>query len=298
MDASANEHLAHPLAGTISQLDNLLAYYINLDDSTYRRAHMEKAVCRSGLPAKRFAAISYDRVSAGEFDNRYLVPQGVDAARMRRFLAEGTQATALNRTVACYVSHAEVLQKLKAELAPEQLGLVLEDDVDVVHGWQQMLSSILEAAPQGWQLLKLSGWGQLREEDRLPTVKSFTRASSSFYTMRGPFYDSEDSQAFYYGGSAAYMVRGSSVDAVLTHLKSRTISDFDEMLLSYPNSTLRCYEVYPHPFDLAPRAIFSEIRPNGLTVHARWLRSKLSDMSTAVSSLLTDAAGPSSILKS
>ncbi|CAK9057415.1 Uncharacterized protein SCF082_LOCUS30833 [Durusdinium trenchii] len=141
----------------------LLAYYINTDREEERRKHMEAQGRSAKLPLLRFKAIDRERINTGEFDDKYIKKQNLSSE-----LRDPTRHNdhVANATVACYVSHSELLESLLRQLQPHQIGLVLEDDVEIPHNWEELIQTSLSCAPSDWALLKVSGWGYNRASDR------------------------------------------------------------------------------------------------------------------------------------
>lgn len=315
----------------------LLAYYINVDTEVERRKHMEAQVRAAGLPLLRFQAISQERINSGKFDQKYVLKQKLSSELLNP--AHGDHL--VNAPVACYVSHNELLEELQRVLQPNQIGLVLEDDVEIPHNWAELIDNTLSCAPSDWSLLKVSGWGYSRPADlqekhetggivmnqtsmallswlqsqggwmsRIlygapaksgsirknitqrtallqvaaqafagrrtlvdqlkktldqvsPTIDDIGDMDDSqddleegrcpdAYLMRRPFKETFWwhfwGPAFHYAGTGAYLVKASSIPAVLTHLRSQPINDVDGMLLS--QGDLRAYELWPHIFPL------------------------------------------------
>jgi len=142
---------------------NLLVYYINTDQEEERRENMETQASKARMPLRRFKAVDRHRISMGEFDNRFVLRQGL----ARELLApEREKDHVRNATVACYVSHAQLLEELQRILGPSQVAVVLEDDVEIPHNWLKLVKKTLDCAPEDWSLLKVSGWGYNRNSDR------------------------------------------------------------------------------------------------------------------------------------
>lgn len=250
-------------------LRNIKAFYINLDNSTGRRYNMELQINETGLPAKRFPAVTFEDVRRGEFDD-VLQTQGVQSS----LAALGASA---NYTVACYLSHLLTLEEASKDMKPDQIALIMEDDISIPKDWRRQLLAVLFAAPSNWTFIKVCGWGEQRTED-MATPYSENRTAAwqravdmlesmvvpsemreapkfDFYAMKEPFIvpfmlvnRMRLWEHFYYAGTGAYLVRGSSISRVIQHLRSRPIADADSMLLS--NGTFASYDVQPHPFGL------------------------------------------------
>lgn len=243
------------VARNTTSLEGLQVYYINMDTSKDRRSIMEDMLTKAALPANRVSAVTTEAISRGDFDEKYVRPQGISAELMLK-----NTSKIFNKTVACYVSHVETLERAFREMtSPEQVAMVLEDDIEISKNWQATLQSTMDAAPQDWELLKLSGWGMTRSVDQMPPASQ--DHNLTFYRITAPFTSSSWAPVFYYGGSAAYLVRKSSIPQVLASLRSQPINDFDAMLLG--NQTSKRYEVRPVQLKLRPDHSFSQIHPTG-----------------------------------
>eukprot|EP00403_Amphidinium_massartii_P012971 CAMPEP_0178431476 /NCGR_PEP_ID=MMETSP0689_2-20121128/31869_1 /TAXON_ID=160604 /ORGANISM="Amphidinium massartii, Strain CS-259" /LENGTH=338 /DNA_ID=CAMNT_0020053393 /DNA_START=10 /DNA_END=1026 /DNA_ORIENTATION=- len=248
---------------------SIKVFYINLKDADLRRRHMEAQFEKYWVNAERVEAIDHTRVSSGEFDADFVVPQGVADRIMEEATTDGLFAQHIrNSTVACFLSHTTLLQRLaeKGQLGSDELALILEDDVSIPIDWVSRLKAVVQAAPPDWSLLKVSGWGSMREHDRISggswlwsqvaaPMLSFLGGPPlglSIYRTAPPFmvgWHPTLPQRFYYAGSSGYLVRGETLPLLLAHLRSQPISDFDEMLLS--KGDYRAYEFYPHVFELS-----------------------------------------------
>jgi FkbM family methyltransferase len=247
--------------------DLKVVFYVNLDRQPSRREHMESELREAGLSARRWSAISRERVEAGEFDEDFVKRQGVDPVLYDRRRHTEEEA---NGTIGCFLSHTLALLEASKELAPDDLLLMLEDDLRIPVDWRMRMQAALDQAPKDWQLLKVAGWGNSRRADLASKPRSgfeeFARFFRSalqpwtqqapqmdFYRLRGPFREESTwtwltgAHNFYYAGTGGYLVRGSAIETVLRHLRSQPIDDLDAMYLS---KDLPFYEAWPHVFDL------------------------------------------------
>jgi GR25 family glycosyltransferase involved in LPS biosynthesis len=251
--------------------DLKVAFYVNLDRMPSRRAHMEKQLESIGLPARRWSAVDWRDVVNGQFDE-ILNRQGISAHPER-------PPKVGNGTVGVFLSHLMALNEARKEVRPHDLVLMMEDDVLPPADWRQRFQSILDRAPEDWQLVKLAGWGKIRPKDAVrdrfgnrpclgnsladlvrilnPWHAQVDGQVPTFYAMRPPFMEPSWTSLIggaphvYYGGTAAYIVRGSAIESIVRHLHSRPIDDLDGMLLS---ADLPFYEVWPHPIELSSDA--------------------------------------------
>lgn len=320
---------------------SLLIYYINTDKEAERRVHMETQAEKARMQMHRFKAIDRHSVSLGEFDDKYVLRQGLAKELLE---PDREKDHVRNATVACYMSHTQLLEKLQSTMGPSNVAVVLEDDVEIPHNWLHLVKKALDCAPKNWSLLKVSGWGYNRDTDLWKPSEDGTppaaeKASGSMlaqhaklssaaariaanvdsvpqpqrdksmgsaqnlmgflqnhggwmskilygdanptrtklmrkhpgdddesfiehspdelscpdaYLMRKPFKEQYWwhfwGPAFHYAGTGAYIVKGSSISAILKHLQNQPIDDIDGMLLS--KGELRAYELWPHIFPL------------------------------------------------
>lgn len=225
---------------------------------------MNASLERTAMPAQRFAAIEAAEVASGAFDNEFVKRQGL-ADRVMKF-SEDTRF----HIVGCFLSHVKALQKAQSQLKPDDLALIMEDDVVVPSNWKYMMQVALADAPANWSLLKVSGWGNSREVDKIESetsipligprshvlwdwINQYTgRPGVTYWKLREPFVEWHgENKSVFYAGTGGYIVRGSSIPHVLDHLLHRPIDDLDSMLLSPNGSHTQFYEGWPHVLDLS-----------------------------------------------
>jgi len=225
-------------------------YFLNLESSTDRRAYMEEQLSAHAGNVFRVQATTCEDLQC----NASL------AARAREQTV-GAWLDALDpstrcRTIACWLSHVLLLERLQRSQA--ELSLILEDDVVFEVGWEARLQDALRDAPPGWSVLKVCAWGNTRESDRV---------SDNWFAMRGPIF--EDNQA-YYAGSCGYFVRRDSVDMMLAYVQSQAITDIDAAMLAIMGAAMGAapdaYAAYQYENALHPGGFSSTIR--GISGHA------------------------------
>lgn len=109
---------------------------VNLDRDVARMAHMRRQLDRLGLRYRRLAAIQGDKLP-GEFAAYF----------------DGCALSA--GEIGCYASHLRICAMIAAgEIAAP--ALVLEDDVRAPDDLAFLLRGVLEAAPEGWDFIRLS----------------------------------------------------------------------------------------------------------------------------------------------
>lgn len=252
--------LAVIAVGSPTLADLKRIYYINLDSAVERRQHMEAQLKELGVTAIRFSAVDSHRLASDKTLQAYL-KQGLDDDLLAQQTMPGT--------LACAISHMETIKDATAHLGPNDLALILEDDVRFQLNWQDLLRASLAAAPQDWALLRVSGWGETRVKDEVSRPLSWWRhlqskllfigtpypdpAETVVYQMREPFKENcsmcDLGSRFFYAGAGAYLVRGATSEQLLRHVHGRRIKDFDGMLLS--DGSFPSYEAQPHSFYLS-----------------------------------------------
>ncbi|MFN4158267.1 MAG: glycosyltransferase family 25 protein [Gemmobacter sp.] len=121
---------------------DLVAFWINLDRATDRRAQMEPRLAALGLPMERFSAIDGRAEPAR-------IAGALDDAAFRRNMGR----TAIPAEVGCYLSHLGVWARFLQTGKP--VALVLEDDVVFHADFLPALDAALAAADH-WDMLKLN----------------------------------------------------------------------------------------------------------------------------------------------
>jgi FkbM family methyltransferase len=276
-------------AGINISKDLKLSYFINLDRMPSRREHMEEQTRKVGLTAQRWRAVDWRRVALGEFNKDYVRVQGLQEDLLKKPGKEGngtigcylSHLQALMQAGSVLHADNEVALLMEDDVAiPDNWQGKLQKVVDQapqdwellkLSGWgtarvsdlvnrsnqNQKLRSKLETTTlKPSSLRKESMWSEF-----LSAIKSMFNhedAALSFFKMRAPFTEPAawnwgsqgwGSTNFFYGGSGAYIVRGSAIQKIIHHLRNQKIKDYDAMLLS--NGTMHFYEAWPHVFDLS-----------------------------------------------
>jgi GR25 family glycosyltransferase involved in LPS biosynthesis len=122
---------------------------------------METELNSSGLHAQQWPAVDWEHVAHGNFDADYLVPQGIS----RSVLDRNMPAKQGNGTIAAFLSHVTALIEASKRLQPDDLALIMEDDINIPKDWESNLQNVVDEAPEDWELLKLSAFGTHRLAD-------------------------------------------------------------------------------------------------------------------------------------
>jgi len=118
------------------------AVLINLDRSQDRLAAMTQEFARAGLAFDRFPAVDGINLP-GNVSPFFCDASGAVISPLR--VGE----------IGCYASHLAIWQRIAAgEYGPA--ALVCEDDMRLPNGFAAFLAALLEAAPVGWDLIRLS----------------------------------------------------------------------------------------------------------------------------------------------
>jgi glycosyl transferase family 25 len=119
------------------------AFAVVLERDCDRRQHIVATLAREGMAAEIFPAV----------DGRALDDAALAELARRGDLAAGF-AAGLNRgQIACALSHLRLLERIRERGYAR--ALVLEDDADLVPGFQAELADRLRQAPAGFDLLYL-----------------------------------------------------------------------------------------------------------------------------------------------
>lgn len=189
--------------------------YVNMDTSVDRNVHMQNMLFGYTGELERVPAVTVHHIKGGSYSHD-IEKQGVHPylLQLDRQLQE--------RTIACWLSHTLLLQRLSVELRPDETALILEDDAILPSDWLEHIESAERSAPSDWTVLKLCGFGTTREEDV---------AANGWFYAHGPIYSNG---TFFYGGSCGYLVSGRDVAKILQHILAQPIKDFDASLLMEP----------------------------------------------------------------
>ncbi|CAE8587333.1 unnamed protein product [Polarella glacialis] len=187
-------------------------FYINLDKSTDRRAHMEMALLGFPGHVERVPAVSASEVNRPPFFN-YMRVNGLDS-----HLRSKTKAVQA-KTASCWLSHVLLWERLQSELEPQDTAFIMEDDVQFPENWTQALPETMRDAPDGWDALKVCGWGYYRQADVV---------DDNWAVPRWPFYENG---RMLYAGSCGYIVSGSGLPRLLKRVLGQEIKDIDVAMM-------------------------------------------------------------------
>lgn len=104
--------------------------------------------------------------------------------------------------------------------AGEKPYLVLEDDAQLVDGWQPKLKEIVRNTPNDWNLIRIGYWGDRRCSD---SVNNFV------LQVNHPSYENGK---YFYQGNTGYLVRPKMIPALLQALYDSDVQDVDGALMS------------------------------------------------------------------
>lgn len=127
----------------VNYLDGVDAiYWINLDRSTERRAHMENV-----LSDPTFADIPNYRISATDGKIPDNVPKKLGAYKKQDEMSDYEYA--------CLISHLDAIREFSN--SEYKIGLIFEDDVTLEFKkyWKKSIRKILDDAPPDWDIITL-----------------------------------------------------------------------------------------------------------------------------------------------
>jgi glycosyl transferase family 25 len=130
-----------PASAPVSGVDAAFAVVLERDPA--RRRHIAATLAREGVAAEIFPAV----------DGRALDSATLAELTRRGDLAPAFAADLNHGQIACALSHLRVLERIRERGYAR--ALVLEDDADLVPGFQAELADRLRQAPAGFDLLYL-----------------------------------------------------------------------------------------------------------------------------------------------
>lgn len=127
---------------TLSAIDQIPVFIINLDSSPERYQHAEQQLQALGISAQRFRGVYGKDLSAAEVDACY--DKAANLQHFRRSLSPGE--------IGCYLSHRGVWQQMVDQHI--EVAIVLEDDIEVDPRLPQAIGQV--SGLTGWDHIKLS----------------------------------------------------------------------------------------------------------------------------------------------
>merc|ERR1719387_372231 len=194
-------------------------YYIN-DADKARNDFMQKQMTKASLgihandiPFERFRATPASQVQ-GKYETTF------SNGKIASYVASYSDA-AKYHTVANYLSHAKLLEKIGEEIYDDRPILILEDDAQLKEHWMTSVDSAFETMPEDWDILKIGYWGGKKDEDHVDRANVHRACCYS---------DPGD----HYQGNQAYLVKPSAIPKIMKALKKRPVADFDKVMLMAP----------------------------------------------------------------
>ncbi|MEM7301079.1 MAG: glycosyltransferase family 25 protein [Pseudomonadota bacterium] len=136
-------------------MSQIIHYFINLDRSTERRAHMEREFARIDVPNARVSGIDGHALTED--------PPEVDRALYRR--CHGREIR--QGEIGCYLSHLKALRSFLE--SGEEHGVILEDDAEFGPDYLSVLAELTGAKLKSrWDMVKLQC---RRDREPLPLLR-------------------------------------------------------------------------------------------------------------------------------
>eukprot|EP00808_Paulinella_micropora_P029745 g8631.t1 len=200
-----------------------------------RAEHIEAQLKQFNLSHFRDAGIAINTTQLSMKQLRQLYPDiQVDCPE------ENHMATAV-----VYINHHLIMEKVcSGNLTSNgSLVLVLEDDAVFHPLWGTRLLEYLKTAPPDWDVLRIGGWGEQREEDRI--------ANSPWFRCTPPAMVEhvKGKPTYYYFGAVAYLLRSGS---------SRVCDYFRSTAVCFTDLSLSTKELYSYQIDLRKPVICHE----------------------------------------
>lgn len=204
--------------------------YINRNRRIDRRAEMEERLqTQSTSQYSRFSAI--ELLSLTE-------PPKTDPAKTMFIAWLPKRAASIDPEVppnqrvfvaSVFLSHLSIWERILAEKLgkpghEDDLYLILEDDAQFMPAWEHRLRSVMCEVPEDWDVLRLGTWGSKRRQDYV--TQRVARA-------KGPFKEKiKGKNNIFYAGMHAVVVRPRTLPRLVDYMRSRLITDIDEMVTS------------------------------------------------------------------
>ncbi len=225
-----------------------------MDNRADRRNWMEDQlrVLAPGIPFERKAAIKLGNFSEAMNHEEY-----------RKFLLDRPVKNGIKSevqvgngfVVSVYLSHvtlySDILAKHKYD-HPDDLIVVLEDDVLLPDDWESSLLDAIRGVPDDWHIIRLGTWGLVRDEDLV---------APRIYAARQPFWVPPTTA--YYGGAHGVILRPRTLPDLLTGLLSTPLGDVDNMMTTCCD-VLKSYVIFPSVVELNPEVESVSDNPNRL----------------------------------
>ena len=156
-------------------------YVINLDKNTDRLEYISKqyesADFPSNLPLMRFPAVVGKYVDI----NHYLTPEAMRELLEVEHTGYRTKHHQLTRpAVGCFISHLEIYKLVK----PQDVFLILEDDVTINQHTYSIINEILINPPPDWDIILLGIGKHIKNKNYIDSNNKYFKVKS-FWCMFG-----------------------------------------------------------------------------------------------------------------
>lgn len=196
-------------------------FYINLADSTDRRAWMEHTLDQAseGIPWERWEAVNKTEVMRDERYQKIIRERGLTS-----YLRDAIQQERMPGVIACYMSHLMLLHHVAALSSEglDELYIIAEDDTNITRGWQKTLARTWLRVPEDWDLLRIGYRGENWPCDLVANGVLSVRLPGG--SSRGVGCNRN------YLGTQAYIVSPRRAFRVLDFLAGSEIRDVDTLL--------------------------------------------------------------------
>lgn len=243
-DAEMNDpnYLADPYLHTI--------YFINLDKSVDRKEFMLKQLNTTahGYHAEKFAA-----------RNRSFAKLKLTPSNKQEYTVNKENRWAGTGTIATYLSHRHMLEKIAQHKDSRAVFIVLEDDAVLTDGWVEETMCQIKQLPADWDLFKFGYWP-------LPNARwAYDHSCSGGIRQRAynKYTCNQRAFALEWMGNLGYAVRPAGAAKAIEHLREVPIMDVDGAMMPgccVSNSTKVAQNVYVSRFNLVKHGKFHSVR--------------------------------------
>jgi GR25 family glycosyltransferase involved in LPS biosynthesis len=205
-------------------ISRIKLYYINLDESFERRAHMEEQAANFGFSIQRWRALR---------------PTNSEINKSRKHLknpTKGTKPTFLKGMLGIRKTNINLLKHLYRIGRKDSLYLVFEDDTYLSPYFQQALPCVVDAVPKYWDTIRFDCVEACRTEldQKYPSLGNsvFRAAHNNSFSRCHCDGAKTWSGCYFCGGGFATLYRHQALKKIISAWESYPIDDHDCELTS------------------------------------------------------------------
>lgn len=242
-------------------------YYINQDGDNEREHFMKlqlRAKVSPEVRVQRWPLVNISDIYSKEVRDEL-------KTYSEEFLAEYIKELPVqdsSQAISSYISTMRLLREIQKQYPkPNELFVILEDDVQLSPDWEEELLGHMKHLPQDWDVARFVYWGAKRCQDVVPVDGK----TSPWYEARGwkipkdpnppllsfsattppplsvPHKKDEVGEAWY-SGNQAYIIRAGSIPDILAQAKALPVMHVDGVFSSGHQEGLRKFDAFEVPW--------------------------------------------------